>query len=269
MKKIGPWGAWRGAAAPMAVLLSAGSTVQAQSIGDKFAGLSVSTATWSRPSAGVVASPRDLVPVDATYFAGTPVTIPGLPDGADVDAFCRAPDGSILFSTKSGFEVSGDKLGRADVVRYAPATGEITLELEGTALGLDAATDIDALGCDARGVTTLSLDASTTLGGMAVRPADVLALSANGLSMRYRAADLGIPDGADLEGYVETRGGALLMAFDRSVSLGGVAVRPSAIVGIDGPRIELVYESPDDTRIDAFGALDQILFDDGMEDPLP
>ena len=122
---------------------------------------------------GVIATPRDVVLYDGTsysiYFDGS---AEGLPVGVSVDAVAaNGPD--LLLSFDTTVELGGTTYADEDVVSFNG--GAFAMMLDGSAVGLDPALDVDAVTwLDSNGHIVISLDGSGSIGGVDFDDEDAL-----------------------------------------------------------------------------------------------
>lgn len=130
---------------------------------------------------GTIAAPGDIVLHDSgTYSLALDASAAGIGDGVDVDALSVADNGDLVFSTDVHFNVAGTSFGDADLVRY-DGNG-FALYLSASALGLDAAADVDAFTLRGSDALALSTRTAGTTNALIFDHADVLlATHANGV----------------------------------------------------------------------------------------
>jgi len=135
---------------------------------------------------------------------------------SDIHAQLTAGDGTLVTgSDQAIFDID-------------PETGDAGILAELSAA--DASLDLDALGFDQEGVM-FSVDTATTLGGMEVRPRDVLEEEGTGLVFTFIGGDNGVPDGVSVDAVSRDRAnGDLLLSFDRTFTLpGSLLARPAGV----------------------------------------
>lgn len=120
-----------------------------------------------------------------------------------------------------------------------------------------------------------SLDISTLLGGVLVRPADAFVFN-GGVTLIFDSQAAGVPDGANLDALSEVPGvGDLLLSFDTTVQLQGQIFLPADVLRVlsDG-SVSLFFDGlrlPSGMNVDAIHALDNghLLFSTDSAGRLP
>lgn len=99
-----------------------------------------------------------------------------LPDGVDVDALSILDDDTLVFSTSVTFDLGGVEVHDEDLVAYDGSV--MTLFFDGSAAGLPAAADIDAVHVASQTPLKLyySLDAPATVAGLVIADDDIVEL---------------------------------------------------------------------------------------------
>ena len=150
-----------------------------------------------------------------------------LPNGSNLDAFDRMPNGDVVFSTDITVAVAGlggsGVAGPADVV-MVDGTGPVIV-FSATAAGLPAGTDVDAVGIEPDSDLLLSFDTTVSVSGVVVDDEDVVRIDGQGGApvVVYDGSAQGVTAGLDLDAaYRSLDDGHLLLSFDGSGSLGGV-----------------------------------------------
>jgi len=91
-----------------------------------------------------------------------------LPPGTNVDAVAQSwRDGDLLLSFTDALELGGVALEDEDLAWYDPATGDVTLAFDGSAAGIGAALDLDAVDVSPTGELWLSFDDAGAVPGAA------------------------------------------------------------------------------------------------------
>ena len=155
---------------------------------------------------------------------------------ADIDAFHRLSDGSLLLSTRlSGRTLGALTFSDGDLVRYYPGTNAASIYLLSES-DFGASSDIDAVTVDKNGDILLSTLEDNTLGGLTYTNGDIVRYDPNsGTATLFVAeADL-FDDGAgDVSGLHAFDDGTLLLTFaDASETISGVAFVSGDIVFYD------------------------------------
>jgi len=182
--------------------------------------------------AGVVVVDRRQ-PAEDNGATVTPTAIgpaaPGvsLPDGSNLDAFDRLPNGDVLFSTDVTVPVAGlpgaGVAGPGDVVKVGAAGPVIVFSA--SAAGLPPGTDVDAVSSESDGDLLLSFDTTVSLSGVVADDEDVVRIDGQGGApvIVYDGSVQGVAPGLDLDGlYRNLDNGHLLLSFDGSGTLGGI-----------------------------------------------
>jgi hypothetical protein len=181
--------------------------------------------------ANVVVDRRQPAEDDGATVAPTTIgpAAPGvsLPDGSDLDAFDRLPNGDVLFSTDITVAVSGlpapGVAGPGDVV-LVDASGPVIVYSSSATL-LPAGTDVDAVSAESDGDLLLSFDTTVNVGGVVVEDDDVVRIDTptGTPTLVYDGSVQAVATGLDLDGvYRNLDNGHLLLSFDGSGTLGGV-----------------------------------------------
>ena len=158
--------------------------------------------------------------VNAAY---KPLTITGSNDDGDDDPgpICDSRPFSILFSPKAAKVVNGVNLADEDIVRYDASTCEVTTVFDGTAAGLPASANLDAIAVK-DGVTYFSLLAPATVPGIAgkVDDSDVVAYDGSDFTLFFDGSANGLTTNAeDVDAIAFDETGQLLLS-----TLGGSAL---------------------------------------------
>jgi hypothetical protein len=181
---------------------------------------------------GVVVDRRQPAEDDGATVTPTAIgpSTPGvsLPDGSNLDAFDRFPNGDVVFSTDITVAVAGlPAPGIAtpgDVVMVDEQGAAIVFSA--AAVGLPAGTDVDAVGAESDSDLLLSFDTTVNVGGVVVDDEDVVRIDTQGAPavLVYDGSARGVVAGLDLDGvYRSLDDDRLLLSFDGSGSLGGIA----------------------------------------------
>ena len=152
-----------------------------------------------------------------------PLTITGSNDDGDDDPgpICDSQPFSILFSPKASKVVNGVNLADEDIVRYDASTCEVTTVFDGTAAGLPASTNLDAIAVK-DGVTYFSLLGPANVPGIAgkVDDSDVVAYDGSDFTLFFDGSANGLSTNAeDVDAIAFDETGKLLLS-----TLGGYAV---------------------------------------------
>ncbi|NVN91042.1 MAG: SBBP repeat-containing protein [Desulfuromonadales bacterium] len=177
-------------------------------------------------------------------------------DGVRITAYHRLADGDQLFAFDTTQTFADDFVVRpGDVVRFGrlldPFTGEesvlYTLEFEAVDAGLPDGVMVDALTVAADGNLLLSFDTTVTLGGSTFGPQDLVRYDGATFSMALNSATAGVPAGLNLDGAQLLPSGHLLLSFDGSGTIAGVAFDDEDILEYDpaGGSWEMAYDGSD------------------------
>ena len=170
--------------------------------------------------------------VDATAIGGVepvvnaaykPLTITGANDdgGVDPGPTCDPQSYDVYFSPKAAKTVNGLAMADEDVIRYDGSTCEFSMAFDGTAAGLAASANIDALALK-DGDIYFSLLAAGNVPGIAgkVDDSDVVKYSGSAFSLYFDGSAYGLTTNAeDIDAIAFDQTGKLLVS-----TLGGYAV---------------------------------------------
>jgi hypothetical protein len=218
---------------------------------------------------------------DHDYFrdvGGVPirVSIPAIPQRADLDGLQIDPGGDVLFSLDVGAQLDANYFDRADVIRWSG--GAITTAFDASAAALPAGVDLDAVGRLGAHLA-LSFDRGFQLGNTYIRPADVVEF--DGIALLGKLLDataLGLDPRLNVDAVHVVDSDTLLLSFDSSGTIAG-------IVFADQDVLQLVRSSTSWSKpcalldrsdrwaaanLDALSAtpLGDALFQDGFEQEL-
>jgi len=120
-------------------------------------------------------------------------------------------------------------------------------DLQGGALALTfaplpAAAAVDGLHLSAAGPVLFSLETFTELAGATYRPADVVAFDGAGFSLAFDGAAAGVPSEVDVDAVTVGANDELLLSFDVTVVLSGVAFADEDLAAWDGGGFDLVFD---------------------------
>jgi len=153
----------------------------------------------------------------------TPTATPTVPAGAG---------SAYLLSSSTGGNVGGVAFADEDVLRFDTGTGQWSLYLDGSDVGLSGR-DIDALHAPGDGTLLLSLDSAATLSGVAVDDSDVVrftptslgANTAGSFALYFDGSDVGLTtNGEDVDGLSLAAAG-LLISINGSAAVTGATGR--------------------------------------------
>jgi len=173
---------------------------------------------------GAVVGPADVARDDLN---GSPAVLVGpgiLPAGTTINAYhFNAAPGTHWFVLGNTASLPGGVVaGPRDIVAYNGS--QYSLLYSAAALGLPDGVAIDALATLDGTALLLSFDTSVTLPGAGViQPSDVVLYNSGVYSMLMSAEAAGVPPGVNLVGLDHLANGHLLVSFDVSGAVGGVA----------------------------------------------
>lgn len=174
---------------------------------------------------------------------------------ADVDAFHRLVDGSILLSTVlSGRTLGGLTFNDGDLIRYFPNTNSASIYFISEASFATSA-DIDAVSLDAAGNIVLSTLAGNTLGGLTYTDGDLIQYDPNSGLATLLIAEANLFDDGDgnINGVHALDDGTYLLNFaDATETISGVSFSDGDVV---------LYDPVNDTASLYFS---EALFTDGV-----
>lgn len=166
---------------------------------------------------------------DATYSLAL-----ALPANARLDALQRLSTGQWLVSFEAPTRLGTTEYDPRDVVRTDGTT--YTLYWSGAANGIPAGVNVDAIalaGSDTAPLL-LSVDVPAQIGGLNVRPGDVLKWSAGVYTKSFDATAAGVPEGVNTVGLDALGANGLLLSFDVPVDLGTLRALPGDVVSWNG-----------------------------------
>ena len=186
--------------------------------------------------------------VDATTVNGVrpvvnaaykPLTITGSnDDGVDEPGpTCDSQPFGILFSPKASKVVNGVNLADEDIVRYDASTCEVTTVFDGTAAGLAAAVNLDAIAVK-DGITYFSLAAPANVPGISgkVDDSDVVAYNGTAFTLYFDGSANGLSTNAeDVDAIAFDETGKLLLSTLGSYAVtGGLKGGDEDLLRFDG-----------------------------------
>ncbi len=167
------------------------------------------------------AARRDYV-VDTLVGNRSPVSIAGLPDRVDLKDFHIDPNGDVLFCLDIGATLGGIYFRPADVIRRS--AGTFSKFFDAAAAGVPAGVHCDGVARSGiAGSLLLSFDRTFAVGGLTVRPADVIAFAGGFGAKLIDSSALGLAARLNVDA-VDSIGTAtdLLISFDTGGQVGGV-----------------------------------------------
>jgi hypothetical protein len=172
--------------------------------------------------AGAFAARKDYVDDD---LAGTRqrMQIAGLPDNVVLRDFHIESNGDVLFALDLGISLGATFYDPADVIRYSGGT--FSREFDSVAAGVPAGVHCDGVARRGpSGPLLLSFDTTFTVGGVTIRPADVIAVSNGAFGAKVVDAQaLGVPANLTIDA-IDTFGtkNYLLVSFDTGGTIAGI-----------------------------------------------
>lgn len=211
-----------------------------------FAALLAGTARAATPLAALDASPDvtlDLSGVvlddgdlgaDDLVGPVVPLDLGPVPIHADLDAAHDLGDGARLLSLDVTTDLPGiGAAGPADVARWDGAA--YSLEFDAAAAGVPAGARVDAISRAENGDLILSFDVTVDLGGVVAADEDLVRYDAGvgTFSLYFDGSDAGLSTALDLDAAERLANGHLLLSFDLSGSVGGVAFDDEDVLEYD------------------------------------
>ena len=122
-----------------------------------------------------------------------------------------------------------------DVVRFDPATSTFSMFFDGSANGVPDGVAIDAIATDPSDRLLLSFDTTVSLPGVGtVDDEDLVRFASGTWTMEFDGSARGVPPELDLDAAHRVHGGnTLLVSFDGSGSVGGVAFDDEDVLAFD------------------------------------
>lgn len=214
---------------------------------------SASSASAATPLERVRISPDTTAVLDASTLddegvaeddlAGTvtPVPLPSIPAGGDLDAYARLANGDQLLSFDTTVTLPGPLTAEpCDVVRWDGTA--CTFAFQGRPVGIPPGVNLDAVAV--RGTSLLlSFDVAVDFGNFRADDADLVLFDGIGFSLFFDAAASGVDPALDLDAadYLECND-HLLLSFDGNGSLGAVSFGDMDVLELGGPPgFELAY----------------------------
>ncbi len=183
----------------------------------------------------------------------------GLGMDVNIIAIAVLGNGDIIFSTDAPFTASSINFEPRDIVQWNGV--EYSMYKSGSALGLSASANINALALSSSGLLLISFDVPETVSATTYEPMDIARVNGdNSLNMYIDGSVAGIPADANITGYHELCGSDSLFCFDAPVDLGGTTYIPGQIVRYNG-SYSLFYGDaafPDYAGMTGFYVIDDI-----------
>jgi len=151
-----------------------------------------------------------------------PVAVAVIPPGAALDGYDVLPIGHQLLSFDTTVALPGGITARpADVVRFDGTA--YTLQFDAAACGVPPGVDVDAIGAAENGDLLLSFDVSVTLSGVTFDDEDVARFDGASFTSFFDGGAAGVDPALDLDGLDYLCDAHLLVSFDGTGIVGGVA----------------------------------------------
>ena len=170
------------------------------------------------------------------------VSIGSIPAETDLDGYARRPNGSQLLSFDTTVVLPGGATARpGDVWRYDGAS--YTIEFDAAASGVPDVANVDAVALYGS-TLLLSFDVALDLGAVHFEPEDLAQFDGNAFNMFFDGSAAGVAPGLDLDAadYLACDG-HLLLSFDGSGSIGGIAFDDDDVLEFDRVATwELAYD---------------------------
>lgn len=171
----------------------------------------------------------------------------GLPDGVDVDAYHEVPGGAVLFSTSTTVSLGAVVAAPEDVVRLDG--GVYSLELDGSAQGVPAGANVDAVTREG-GDLIVSFDVAVSLpGGVVAADEDLVRFDGSAWSLALDLSSVAVSpafDSAlDVDAADARPGGRWALSLDTTGSAGGVTFDDEDVVEVDpgAPAVSLAFDA--------------------------
>lgn len=166
----------------------------------------------------------------------TPVSLGvSLPPGVNVDAFSRAQDGSVLFSTDVAAQLGTLVAGPADVVRVT--NGIPTLAFDANGKGLPPGVRLDAVTELLDGSLVVSFDVAVEIDGRAFADEDLARIesSTGFVTLWFSGSSAGVATGLDLDAADTLENDVqLAVSFDGSGLVLGAGFDDEDVLAFDG-----------------------------------
>ena len=180
--------------------------------------------------AGQYAARKDYV-IDTLAGPRVRVTVPGIPDTANLHDFHLDGNGDVLFALDVGATLGGTYFGPGDVIKLSG--GAYTKAFDAAAAGVPGGVHCDGVARDAAsGALLLSFDRTFTTGGTTIVPADVIRYANNAFGAKaLDAVALALDARLNVDAVDQIGGGTdLLVSFDTGGKAGAVTFADEDIV---------------------------------------
>jgi hypothetical protein len=163
-----------------------------------------------------------------------------IPNGSEIVAFGLDTNGDRLVSFDTTTALSDGTIARpGDVVRYDGAG--YSIEFDAAAQGVPNGTQTDAASLAAGGLL-LSFDTTVSLGGITIADEDVVHWDGSSFSLLFDGSSVGLADALDVDAAQDLGGGSLLVSFDTSGTIGGIAFDDEDVLRFDGANWTLEFD---------------------------
>lgn len=170
-----------------------------------------------------------------------------IPASAEVAGFELSSSGAVGFLLTLDTTVAlpglpaGSPAEPRDVVRFDPSTVSFSVFFDGSANSVPDGVAIDAVAANASDQLLLSFDTTVSLPGVgAVDDEDLVRFASGSYSMEYNGSVFSIPAELDLDAAHRVKSSnSLLLSFDSSGSVGGVAFDDEDVLAFD--MVALTY----------------------------
>ncbi|MDR3388002.1 MAG: hypothetical protein P4L92_13220 [Rudaea sp.] len=224
--------------------------------------------------AGQYAARQDYVIDNLGAGSRSRVQIPGLPERVNLRDFQIDGNGDLLFALDVGVTLNGIYFDPADVIRYS--AGSFSKAFDAAAAGVPRGVHCDGVArSGTSGALLLSFDKTFAVGGITIRPADVIAVSAGSFGAKVLDANaLGLSAALNVDAVDALRTTTdLLVAFDTGGTAGSVTFMHEDILqlhlanGSWTKRYSLATFSDrwGTVHLDGLAATNDTIFNDGFE----
>lgn len=183
------------------------------------------------------------------------VQIPGLPARADLDALQIEANYDRLFSLDGDVTLGGTHFRAADVIRLH--AGAFSKSFDASAASVPFGVDCDAVARAADGRLLLSFDRSFRVGGLLIRPVDVVSHNGTSFEMVFDGRAAGLPAGSNLDALDSTGSNTeLLFSLDTGGHIGSVRFADEDVLRVVIATSAITRELETRTRSAAWNAAD-------------
>ena len=203
-------------------------------------------------TSGIEISDHDLA-LEYANAVNLSTDLPALPRAVELTSFFR--DGAnVLFTIDTTASIEGETVESRDVARWDGTT--LSIELDGSAIGIPNGIEIDALTATAPGGNLLlSVNTSTAVGSLDVDDEDLFRVFPSPL-MIFDGSSEGIDRALDLNGAAVDSAGLGLLTFDGSGEVDGVDFDDEDVLSWDPVTGDFVLYFDGSIQSSAFSAAD-------------